>query len=191
MEKLTIKNSELEVSRLCMGGCPMGQYGWGSVSRAELIRAVNEAVDAGINFFDSADTYGLGEAERTLSEALGKRREEVVIGTKFGVRMENGKTLYDNSPQWIRYACEGSLKRLRTDYIDLYQVHYRDGRQGFAYLRSRWQSSNMAWRPARFRRRTPSRWCSFYPLWISLRLTTGPPQSMGKYASSFAKWERP
>lgn len=126
MEKITLKNSDLNVSRLCFGGCPMGQYGWGKVPKDDLINAVNQAVDIGINFFDTADTYGLGEAEKTLSEALGTKRKDVVIATKFGVRIENSKTFYDNSPDWIVQACENSLKRLNTDYIDIYQIHYRD-----------------------------------------------------------------
>lgn len=127
MEYITLKNSELQVSRLCMGGCPMGGYGWGQVQEQELVDAVNVALDLGINFFDTADTYGLGQSEKTLGKALGNRRTEAVIATKFGVRVENGKTFYDNSPQWIRQACESSLTRLDTDYIDIYQVHYRDG----------------------------------------------------------------
>lgn len=128
MEKITLKNSELQVSRLCFGGCPMGGYGWGKVSEDELIKAVRCAVDEGINFFDNADTYGLGKSEETLAKALGDSRNKVVIGTKFGVRVENGKTFYDNSPEWIESALAASLKRLKTDYIDLYQVHYRDGK---------------------------------------------------------------
>lgn len=128
MEYITLKNSELNVSRLCMGGCPMGGYGWGDVQEAELIEAVHTAVDNGINFFDTADTYGLGQSEKTLGKALGSHRKEVIIGSKFGVRVENGRTTYDNSPEWIKTALEASLKRLGTDYIDLYQVHYRDGR---------------------------------------------------------------
>lgn len=128
MEKIILKNSDLEVSRLCFGGCPMGGYGWGKVSEEELIHAVQCAVEEGINFFDNADTYGLGKSEETLSKALGNKRHSVVIGTKFGVRVENGKTFYDNSPEWIEKALAGSLKRLNTDYIDLYQVHYRDGK---------------------------------------------------------------
>lgn len=128
MEKVVLKNSDLEVSRLCFGGCPMGGYGWGKVSEEELITAVQCAVNEGINFFDNADTYGLGKSEETLAKALGDRRHQVVIGTKFGVRVENGKTFYDNSPEWIEKALTGSLKRLNTDYIDLYQVHYRDGK---------------------------------------------------------------
>lgn len=128
MEKIILKNSDLEVSRLCFGGCPMGGYGWGKVSEEELIQAVQCAIEEGINFFDNADTYGLGKSEETLSKALGNKRNQAVIGTKFGVRVENGKTFYDNSPEWIEKALEGSLKRLNTDYIDLYQVHYRDGK---------------------------------------------------------------
>lgn len=128
MEYITLKNSGLRVSRLCMGGCPMGGYGWGTVEEQELIAAVNTALDRGINFFDTADTYGLGQSERTLGKALGSRRGEAVIATKFGVRVENGRTTYDNSPEWIVTACENSLRRLKTDYIDLFQIHYRDGK---------------------------------------------------------------
>lgn len=128
MEKIVLKNSELEVSRLCFGGCPMGGYGWGKVSEEDLLKAVNTAVEQGVNFFDNADTYGLGKSEETLAKALGDKRNQVVIGTKFGVRVENGKTFYDNSPEWIERALCASLKRLHTNYIDLYQVHYRDGK---------------------------------------------------------------
>lgn len=127
MEYITLKHSDLTVSRLCMGGCPMGGYGWGNVQESELIRAVHVALEQGITFFDTADTYGLGQSEITLGKALGQHRREVAIASKFGVRVGGGKTVYDNSPQWIRDALEGSLRRLNTDYIDLYQVHYRDG----------------------------------------------------------------
>ena len=126
MEYITLKNSDIKVSRLCMGGCPMGGYGWGDVQETALIEAVNTAVEKGINFFDTADTYGLGQSEITLSKALGNKRKDVIIASKFGVRRINNKTVYDNSSEWINEALEGSLKRLNTDYIDLYQVHYRD-----------------------------------------------------------------
>ncbi len=127
MEYITLKNSDLKVSRLCIGGCPMGGYGWGNVQEQELIDAVHTAIDAGINIFDTADTYGLGQSEITLGKALGQKRSDVVIADKFGVRVEQGKTFYDNSPNYIQQALEASLRRLGTDYIDLYQVHYRDG----------------------------------------------------------------
>ena len=128
MQKVKIQKTDLEVSALCMGGCPLGGYGWGDVSRQELVNAVKTAFENGINFFDTADTYGLGESERTLAEALDADKNNVVITTKFGVRVENGKTTYDNSREYIFSAVEGSLKRLGRDYIDLYQVHYRDGK---------------------------------------------------------------
>lgn len=127
MEYITLRNSDIKVSRLCMGGCPMGQYGWGDVSERELIDAVNTAVDNGVTMFDTADTYGLGKSEETLCKALGNRRKDVVIASKFGVRVERGKTFYDNSPAYIEKALEGTLRRLNSDYVDLYQVHYRDG----------------------------------------------------------------
>lgn len=116
----------LGVSRLAFGGCPMGGHGWGEVSRGDLVRAINAALDSGLNFFDTADTYGLGEGERTLGQALRGRRHEAVIATKFGVRVEPGRTVYDNSPAWVRKALDASLQRLGTDYVDLYQIHYRD-----------------------------------------------------------------
>ena len=127
MEYITLKNSDLHVSRLAMGGCPMGGHGWGVVQEHELLDAVHAALDQGVNFFDTADTYGLGQSERTLGKALEGRRHQAVIASKFGVRVENGRTFYDNDPAWIRAACENSLRRLGTDHIDLYQIHYRDG----------------------------------------------------------------
>lgn len=126
MEYLILNNSDLKVSRLCMGGCPMGEYGWGNVVKENVLQAIDCALDEGINFFDTADIYGLGKSEENLGRALSGKRSKAVIATKFGVRIENGVTIYDNSPAWIESAILGSLKRLKTDYIDLYQVHYRD-----------------------------------------------------------------
>lgn len=128
MEYITLKNSDLKVSRLCMGGCPMGGYGWGDVQEQELIDAIHCAVDNGITFFDTADTYGLGQSEKTLAKGLGSRRKDVIIESKFGVRFGKGGTTYDNSPAYIQECLEGTLKRLGTDYIDVYVVHYRDGK---------------------------------------------------------------
>ena len=106
----------------------MGGYGWGSnVLEKDLINAVHTALDGGVNFFDTADTYGLGQSELTLGKALAGRRNEVVIASKIGVHAKKGeKKYYDNSPEWIRSSIEGTLKRLNTDYLDLYQIHYRD-----------------------------------------------------------------
>lgn len=132
MEYITLQNTDLRVSRFCMGGCPMGGYGWGSVQESELLDAIHAALDAGVNFFDTADTYGLGQSERTLAKGLRSRRRDVVIESKFGVRVGGGKTVYDNSPEYIQQALEESLRRLNTDYIDVYLIHYRDGKTPIA-----------------------------------------------------------
>lgn len=128
MEYIKLKNSDLTVSRLCMGGCPMGGYGWGNTQEQDFIDAIHTALDNGINFFDTADTYGLGQSELTLSKGLGNNRNRVTIESKFGVRKINGKTVYDNSAEYIEEALNGTLKRLNTDYIDIYTIHYRDGK---------------------------------------------------------------
>lgn len=126
MEYVTIKNSNLNVSRLCMGGCPMGGYGWGNVQEQDFIDAIHCALDNGINFFDTADTYGLGQSEKTLAKGLGTRRKDVIIESKFGVRVMKNGTFYDNSPSYIQECLENTLRRLNTDYIDVYVIHYRD-----------------------------------------------------------------
>ncbi len=128
MEYVTLKNSDLRVSRLCMGGCPMGGYGWGNVQEQELIDAIHTALDNGIHFFDTADTYGLGHSEITLAKGLGTHRKDVIIESKFGVRFGKDGTTYDNSPAYIQEALEGTLRRLNTDYVDIYVIHYRDGK---------------------------------------------------------------
>lgn len=129
MEYIQLRNTDLNVSRIAIGGDPMGLHAWGDTSEAEAIEAVRVGLDQGINYFDTADVYGLGTAERILAKAIGNKRKDVVIATKFGVRRteDNTRTFYDISPAWMRQAIEGSLRRLKTDYIDIYQIHYFDG----------------------------------------------------------------
>lgn len=126
MNSILLKGIDIPVSRLCAGGCPAGEYGWGRVDHNEVESAILCAYEQGVNFFDTADAYGLGRSEENIGEALRPYRDKVVLATKFGVRVENGKTFYDNSPAYIDKALTASLKRLQTDYIDLYQVHYLD-----------------------------------------------------------------
>lgn len=126
MEYITLKNSELRVSRFCMGGCPMGGYGWGETNEKDFLDAIDCAIENGVNYFDTADTYGLGQSEITLAKGIGNRRHNLVIQSKFGVRIIDGKTIYDNSPKYMREALEKSLMRLNTDYVDIYVIHYRD-----------------------------------------------------------------
>ena len=123
-----------KVTRVGFGCCPMGLHDWGATVETELIRAVHAALDNGVNLFDTADIYGIGVSEKVLGKALKGRRHEAVITTKFGVRIEDGKTFYDNSSAWINQAVDSSLSRLQTDYIDLYQVHYWDGKTAFAKI---------------------------------------------------------
>lgn len=117
---------------LGFGCCPMGRYGWGRVDEQELIDAVHTALDLNVRFFDTADIYGLGASEVTLGKALRERRSEAVVATKFGVRQVDGRTLYDTSPEYIRQALDASLGRMGFDYVDLYQMHYWDGRTPLA-----------------------------------------------------------
>jgi myo-inositol catabolism protein IolS len=133
MDYINLGKSNLKVSRLGFGCCPMGCYGWGRVYETEFKDAVLTAVDRGVTLFDTADVYGFGLSEKLLGGFIKKCRKNVVIATKFGVRTDSkGVTFYDNSPSWVEEALVGSLSRLGVDCIDLYQVHYLDGKTPFS-----------------------------------------------------------
>ena len=87
-------------------------------------KVVKAALDEGINFFDTADVYGGTASEEFLAKALGKRREKVIVATKFGMKVDDNRK--GARPEYVKQACEDSLRRLRTDYIDLYQLHTPD-----------------------------------------------------------------
>lgn len=111
------------------GTQPPSPSGWGQVDDQESIRSIHHAIDLGITFFDTADVYGCGHSEVVLGKALAGRRDSVVIATKFGKQFDAEKKHYfghKTSPQLIRQACEDSLRRLDSDYIDLYQFHWGD-----------------------------------------------------------------
>lgn len=100
--------------------------GWGEVDDEESIRAVRRGLDLGVTFFDTADVYGAGHSERVLARALAGQRQKVVIATKFGLVFDEVTKLMtgsDAAPEYIRRACDASLRRLNTDFIDLYQFH--------------------------------------------------------------------
>ncbi len=132
MEYAKLGNTDLQVSRLGFGCEPLGGTDWGGVDQKAVMNAVQKAVDEGVNFFDTADVYGLGCSEELLSQALGENRNRVIIATKFGVNWKscaNGgraKTFHDSSPAHVRKALEDSLRRLKLDCISLYQVHWPD-----------------------------------------------------------------
>ena len=139
MLKRTLGRSGIEVSGFGLGCWAIGgpwwvlnegeKYpaGWGDVDDQESIRAIRAGLDAGINFFDTAANYGTGHSEVILGKALAGRRDQVVIATKFGHNIdEDTKVMYGDDEQIldnVRQDCENSLRRLNTDYIDIYQLH--------------------------------------------------------------------
>lgn len=111
----------VQVSPLCLGAMMFGP--WGNDDRADSIRIIHAALDAGINFVDTADVYSGGVSEEIVGEALQGRRDDVVLATKFFMPMGEDPNHRGGSRRWIIRAVEDSLRRLKTDYIDLYQVH--------------------------------------------------------------------
>lgn len=126
MKKRTLGNSGLEVSALGFG-CMGLNYGYAqTLDKNQAISLLRAAFEKGITFFDTAEFYGPFTNEELVAEALKPFRNEVVIATKFGIKSEDGKQVQDSSPAHIRKSVEGSLKRLQTDYIDLYYQHRVD-----------------------------------------------------------------
>jgi len=125
MEQRTLARTGVHVSPLCLGAMMFGA--WGETDHDACIRIVHRALDAGINFIDTADVYARGESEAILGKALaGGRRDDVVLATKFHGTMGDDANQAGNSRRWIMREVEASLKRLQTDWIDLYQVHRWD-----------------------------------------------------------------
>jgi len=127
MNYVTLGRTDLRVSRICFGCAPLSGYDYGPVDDAVSIAALRRAHELGINFFDTADIYGLGRAERVLHLAFGINLSELVIATKVGVTREcDDKTRRNLSPAHIRQAVEASLERLKLETIPLYQIHWPD-----------------------------------------------------------------
>jgi aryl-alcohol dehydrogenase-like predicted oxidoreductase len=127
VEYATLGKSGLEVSRICFGTWQFGGA-WGAVDQDAATEAVRRALEMGVTFFDTAQAYGWGSSESLLARALGAdiRREEVVVATKCGVRLEDGREVPDSSRAWIRSSVELSLHHLGVEAIDLLQVHRPD-----------------------------------------------------------------
>lgn len=124
MQMRTLGTTGIQVSELCLGAMMFGA--WGEPDHERSQRMVHRALDAGINVVDTADVYSQGESEEIVGKALVGRRDEVVLATKVHNQMGEGVNRSGNSRRWIRQAVEDSLRRLRTDRIDLYQVHRPD-----------------------------------------------------------------
>ena len=137
MFKRTLGRSGIEVSGIGLGCWAIGgpfwksgqPVGWSAVDDGESVKAIHRAIELGVNFFDTADVYGCGHSEKILGKALAGKRDRVIIATKFGqVFNEETKQVleYNTTPEYIRQACEASLRRLGTDVIDLYQCHVKE-----------------------------------------------------------------
>ena len=135
--KRKLGRSEIEVSALGLGCWAIGgpfildgiPDGWGDIDDTESIKAIQRAIELGINFLDTADSYGIGHSEEVIGKAIVGKREDVVIATKFGYFGNAAtRTLHGTnvSPDYIERACDASLKRLNTDYIDVYHLHKWD-----------------------------------------------------------------
>jgi aryl-alcohol dehydrogenase-like predicted oxidoreductase len=130
MNRETVKydNIPLPISRIGLGTWAIGGWMWGGSDEAESIKTIQRAVDIGINLIDTAPVYGFGHSEEIVGKALadGGRRAKTVLATKTGLEWLDGKVYRNSTPERIRQEIEDSLRRLGTDYIDLYQVHWPD-----------------------------------------------------------------
>jgi aryl-alcohol dehydrogenase-like predicted oxidoreductase len=121
MQHRLLGRTGVSVSPLCLGTMMFGP--WGNDDRADAVRVIHRALEAGINFVDTADVYSAGVSEEIVGAALEGRRDDVVLATKFFMPMDDRPNHSGGSRKWIMRAVEDSLRRLRTDYLDLYQVH--------------------------------------------------------------------
>ncbi|HWV87431.1 MAG TPA: aldo/keto reductase [Capillimicrobium sp.] len=125
MEQRPLGRTGMSVSQLCLGAMMLGEAG--TADHDEAIRIVHRALDAGVTFIDTADVYSAGESEEIVGKALaGGRRDDVVLATKGGLPFGPGPNERGGSRRWLTKAVDASLRRLRTDWIDLYQVHRLD-----------------------------------------------------------------
>jgi aryl-alcohol dehydrogenase-like predicted oxidoreductase len=125
MENRELGRTGVSVSPLCLGAMMFGA--WGNPDHDESIRVIHRALDAGINFVDTADVYARGESEEIVGKALKGRRDSVVLATKVhGSMHDTDANMQGNSRRWIVQEVEASLRRLQTDWIDLYQIHRWD-----------------------------------------------------------------
>ena len=127
MQQRKLGNQGLTVSELGLGCMGMSEF-YGKGDESESIVTIHRALELGLTFLDTADMYGRGENEELVGRAIAQHREQVVIATKFGIQRGEDSSFrgVNGSPEYVRIACEASLKRLNTDYIDLYYQHRVD-----------------------------------------------------------------
>jgi aryl-alcohol dehydrogenase-like predicted oxidoreductase len=130
LEYMNIAGTNLISSRIALGTWAMGGWMWGGTDEKESIRTIHAALDQGINLVDTAPVYGFGRSEEIVGEALRQRgrRESIILATKVGLDWTNGKIERNSTRQRILQELEDSLRRLQTDYVDIYKVHWPDPR---------------------------------------------------------------
>jgi aryl-alcohol dehydrogenase-like predicted oxidoreductase len=128
MEYTVISGAEMNISRIALGTWAIGGWMWGGTDERESIRTIHAAFDKGINLIDTAPAYGFGVSEEIVGKAIEERghRERIFIATKVGLEWHNGSVSRNSSRDRIRQEVQDSLRRLRTNYIDIYQVHWPD-----------------------------------------------------------------
>jgi aryl-alcohol dehydrogenase-like predicted oxidoreductase len=128
MEYTKISGTQMNVSRIALGTWAIGGWMWGGSDERESIRTIHAALDKGINLIDTAPVYGFGVSEETVGKAIEERgsREKVFIATKVGLEWRDGSVSRNSSRARLRQEVQDSLRRLRTSYIDIYQVHWLD-----------------------------------------------------------------
>jgi aryl-alcohol dehydrogenase-like predicted oxidoreductase len=128
MEKIAIGGTRLKTSRIGLGTWAIGGWMWGGTDEAQSIGTIHSAIDRGVILIDTAAAYGFGHSEEIVGRALaqGSLRDKVTIATKVGLAWRDGAVFRDSRPARIHKEIEDSLRRLRTDVIDLYQVHWPD-----------------------------------------------------------------
>lgn len=126
---MQLGNSDITISELGLGCMGLSEFYGKPVAEEEGVRLIHRALELGVNFFDTADMYGSGHNEQLLASALEGRRDKVVIATKFGIVREGKEYSREicGKPEYVRSSCHESLRRLKTDYIDLYYIHRVDG----------------------------------------------------------------
>jgi aryl-alcohol dehydrogenase-like predicted oxidoreductase len=124
MQLRPLGRTGVQVSPLCLGAMMFGD--WGTKDHEESIRIIHRALDAGINFVDTADVYSAGESEEIVGKAIAGRRDDIVLATKVHMPMGEDANRRGNSRRWIIAEVDNSLRRLSTDWIDVYQVHRYD-----------------------------------------------------------------
>lgn len=128
METIMIPTLKKPASRICLGTWAIGGWMWGGTDEEESIKTIRKALDLGINMIDTAPVYGFGKSEEIVGKALKeyKNRENIILATKVGLEWKNGNIIRNSSPERIAKEINDSLKRLQTDYIDIYQIHWPD-----------------------------------------------------------------